>query len=186
MSLNRATLARQLLLAREPLSTPDGVRRIVALQAQSPASPYLALWNRLAGFDPATLDAAYRDRTVVRATLIRMTLHAVHAKDWPVLHGAMAARLRDGRLHDHRYRATGLSDTDGDALLPVLAEFAATPRTAADIEDMLAHRSGVPGRWLWWALRTFAPLHHVPTGGPWAYGPRPATYVAAQGSQAAD
>ncbi|GAB7036510.1 MULTISPECIES: winged helix DNA-binding domain-containing protein [Catenuloplanes] len=181
--LNRATLARQLLLARAPLSTPDGVRRVVALQAQSPASPYLALWNRLSGFDPATLDAAFADSTVVRATLVRMTLHAVHADDWPVLHGAMAPRLRDGRLYDQRYRGTGLSDVDGDALLPALAEFAATPRTGADIEAMLAERTGVPGRWVWWALRTFAPLRHVPTGGPWAYGPPPATYVAAAGSR---
>ncbi|GAB7051370.1 winged helix DNA-binding domain-containing protein [Catenuloplanes indicus] len=184
--LNRATLARQLLLAREPLSTPDGARRVVALQAQSPASPYLALWNRLSGFDPATLDAAFADGTVVRATLVRMTLHAVHADDWPVLHGAMAHRLRDGRLYDQRYRSTGLSDVDGDGLLPALTEFAATPRTGADIETMLAERSGVPGRWVWWALRTFAPLRHVPTGGPWAYGPPPATYVAAQGSRSPD
>ncbi|WP_306839323.1 winged helix DNA-binding domain-containing protein [Catenuloplanes nepalensis] len=181
--LNRATLARQLLLAREPLSTADGVRRVVALQAQSPASPYLALWNRLSGFDPAALDAAFADGTVVRATLVRMTLHAVHAEDWPILHGAMAPRLRDGRLHDNRYTGTGLSDADGDALLPALAEFAGTPRTGADIEAMLAERSGAPGRWVWWALRTFAPLRHVPTGGPWAYGPPPATYVAAAGSR---
>ncbi|MDR7276403.1 winged helix DNA-binding domain-containing protein [Catenuloplanes atrovinosus] len=185
-SLNRAALARQLLLARAPLSTPEGVRRVVALQAQSPASPYLALWNRLAGFDPATLDAAYADGTVVRATLIRMTLHAAHADDWPVLHGAMAPRLRDGRLYDQRYTSTGLSDVDGDALLPALAEFAATPRTGTDIETMLTERSGVPGRWVWWALRTFAPLHHVPTGGPWAFGPPPATYVAARGSRPAE
>jgi len=54
--LNRATLARQLLLRREPLGTADAVRRLLALQAQQPASPYLALWNRLDGFDPAELD----------------------------------------------------------------------------------------------------------------------------------
>ena len=79
--LNRATLERQLLLRREPLTVADAVRRIVALQAQEPASPYLALWNRLAGFDPADLDAALTDRTVVKATLMRITLHAVHAED---------------------------------------------------------------------------------------------------------
>ena len=57
--LNRATLARQLLLERAPLNVTDAVRRVVALQAQQPASPYLALWNRLAGFDPAELDNAF-------------------------------------------------------------------------------------------------------------------------------
>ncbi len=54
--LNRATLDRQLLLRRRRLSVAEGVRRIMALQAQEPASPYLALWNRLAGFDPAELN----------------------------------------------------------------------------------------------------------------------------------
>ena len=49
--LNRATLARQLLLRRERLDVVDAVRRIVAIQAQEPASPYIALWNRL---DPST------------------------------------------------------------------------------------------------------------------------------------
>jgi hypothetical protein len=29
----------------------------------------------------------------------------------------------------------------------------------------------------WWALRTFAPLHHAPTGGPWSFGTRP-SYIA--------
>lgn len=52
-ALNRATLARQLLLGRESLDVQDAVRRVVALQAQEPASPYIALWNRLSGFDPA-------------------------------------------------------------------------------------------------------------------------------------
>ena len=57
--LNRATLGRQLLLRREPLGAAEGVRRVVALQAQEAVSPYIALWNRLAGFDPGDLDAAF-------------------------------------------------------------------------------------------------------------------------------
>ena len=56
--LNRATLARQLLLRRERLRWV-AVHRLLALQAQEPASPYLALWNRVDGFDPADLDKAY-------------------------------------------------------------------------------------------------------------------------------
>jgi len=55
--LNRATLDRQMLLRRESMEVVDAVRRLVALQAQEPASPYLALWNRLADFDPAELDS---------------------------------------------------------------------------------------------------------------------------------
>jgi hypothetical protein len=49
----------------------DVVRDLVAVQAQHPAS----LWNRVADFDPDAPDAAFADRTLVRATLVRITLH---------------------------------------------------------------------------------------------------------------
>ena len=55
--LNRATLERQRLLRREPLDVVEAVRAVCGLQAQSPASPYLALWNRVAQFDAAQLTA---------------------------------------------------------------------------------------------------------------------------------
>lgn len=48
------------------------VRRVVALQAQEAASPSIALWNPLAAFDPADLDAAFAERAVVKATLLRL------------------------------------------------------------------------------------------------------------------
>src|SRR4051795_2527839 len=88
LALNRATLARQLLLERVPLPVVDAVRRVVALQAQNPASPYLALWNRITGFKAGDLDAAYADHTVVKASLMRITLHAVAADDYPVFQHA--------------------------------------------------------------------------------------------------
>src|SRR5918999_4855038 len=118
--LNRATLGRQLLLAREPLDVAAAVRRLAALQAQEAASPYVALWNRLAGFDPDDLDAAYAERTVVRATLLRITSHAVHAEDYPAFHNAMMPSLRASRLHDRRFTSSGLTVADVDALLPHL------------------------------------------------------------------
>jgi Winged helix DNA-binding domain len=176
--LNRATLGRQLLLRREPLAAAEGVRRVVAVQAQDAASPYLALWNRLAGFDPGDLDAALGERAVVRATLLRITLHAVHADDYPAFHSAMLPSLRAARLHDRRYTGSGLSIADADALLPQLLEFAGRPRTRAEIEELLAARLGADKPRMWWALRTFAPLLHVPTGGPWSFGPG-SSFVAA-------
>lgn len=179
--LNRATLGRQLLLRREPLSVTDAVRRIVALQAQQPASPYLALWNRLADFDPADLDAAFADRLLVKATLVRITLHVVHVEDWPTFHNAMVPRLRDARLYDQRFRVSGLSVADADALLPHVSAFAARPRSGGEIEEMLAARLGERKKGVWWALRTFAPVQYAPTGGPWSYG-APASFVAARGA----
>jgi hypothetical protein len=171
--LNRATLGRQLLLAREPLDVAAAVRRLAALQAQEAASPYVALWNRLAGFDPADLDAAFADRKVVRATLLRITSHAVHAEDYPAFHNAMVPSLRASRLHDRRFTSSGLTIADADALLPHLLEFAAQPRGKAEVEDLLEARLGDRNPRAWWALRTFAPLWHAPTGGPWSFGPRP-------------
>jgi Winged helix DNA-binding domain len=176
--LNRATLGRQLLLGRKRLDVADAVRRVVALQAQEAASPYLALWNRLDRFDPARLDAAFADRAVVKATLMRITLHAVHAEDYPAFHAAMVSSLRASRLHDHRFTSTGLSIADADAVLPEVLAFAARPRTKAEVEELLEARLGEPKPRMWWALRTFAPLLHNPTGGPWSFGPR-GSFVAA-------
>jgi hypothetical protein len=176
--LNRATLGRQLLLRREPLDVVEAVRRIVAIQAQEAASPYIALWNRIAGFEPADLDAAFADRAVVKASLIRLTLHAVHAADYPPLHGAMQSSLRASRLFDRRYTTSGLSTADVDALLPHLLEYASRPRSKAEIEGMIADRLGDLNPWAWWALKTFAPLHHAPTGGAWSFGTK-ASFVAA-------
>ena len=177
--LNRATLGRQMLLRRERLDVVDGVRRIVALQAQEPASPYLALWNRIANFDPADLDAAFTDRSVVKASLIRLTLHAVVAEDYPSFHRAMLSSLRSSRLSDGRYTTSGLSTADADALVPHLLRFASRPRAKAEIEDLLETRLGERNHpRAWWALKSFAPLHHAPTGGPWSFGIK-ASFVAA-------
>jgi hypothetical protein len=160
--LNRATLGRQLLLRREALDISDAVRRVVALQAQLPASPYLALWNRLTAFDPADLDAAFAGYTLVRATLMRLTLHVVHAGDYPAMHQAMQPTLRGPRLGDRRFTTSGLSAADADALVPDLLAFTARPRTAAEAEAWLGARLTVPGKGVWWALRSFAPLLQAP------------------------
>jgi hypothetical protein len=177
--LNRATLARQLLLRREPLDVVDAVRRIVALQAQEPASPYLALWNRLSPFDPADLDRAFAEHTVVKATLMRVTLHAVHADDHPAFREAMQETLRSARLHDRRFKATGLTVDDAEALVPHLVRFGSRPRTNAEFEAFLESKVGpTPKPGPWWAFRSVAPFVHAPTGAPWTFGPRPA-YVAA-------
>ena len=176
--LNRATLARQLLLEREPLSVSDAVRRIVAIQAQEPASPYLALWCRLSGFDPAALDAAFADRVIVRSSLLRLTLHAVHVDDHPAFYRAMLPSLRASRLKDRRFTDTGLTAEDLDDLLPQLRDLLAEPRPQDEIDAFLAEQLGQEQPRAWWALRMFAPLHHAPTGGAWSFE-RQRSFVAA-------
>ncbi|WP_251153044.1 winged helix DNA-binding domain-containing protein [Cellulosimicrobium sp. Marseille-Q4280] len=177
-ALNRATLARQLLLERADLTVPEAVRRVVALQAQHPASPYVALWNRVARFDPADLDAALADRAVVKASLLRIALHLVHAEDYETVHTAMQPSLRAARLHDPRFAVSGISIDEAHALVPYLLAYAAGPRTGAELEAWVDARVPETPRGAWWALRTFAPLRHVPTGGPWSFGTS-ASYVAA-------
>jgi hypothetical protein len=178
-ALNRATLARQRLLRREPGTAVDGVRRAVALQAQEAPSPYLALWNRVEGFDPAELDRAFAEQAVVKTQLFRITLHAVAADDYPAFHEAMQVTLRSARLNDRRFRGDGVSIEATDALVPELRDFAREPRTNAAMEAWLDERFGAPKPRVWWALRQYAPFVHAGTGGAWTFGPRPA-YVGAK------
>ncbi|MFF9779025.1 winged helix DNA-binding domain-containing protein [Streptomyces sp. NPDC013978] len=190
-ALNRATLARQLLLSREQLEVTDAVRRIVALQAQHPASPYIALWNRLSPFDPTTLDEALTDHRLVRATLMRITVHTVHADDYTPFREAMEPTLRGSRLGDPRC----LTASDADTFLPPLLDHTdGTVRTAAELRTWLeAHlgatttpntatsdttTSATLDTGAHRMLRHYAPLWHAPTGGPWSFDTRQ-SYVAA-------
>jgi hypothetical protein len=177
--LNRATLARQLLLARARVSPEAAVSRVVALQAQEPASPYVALHNRIADFDPAALDAAFASRSIVKASLMRITLHAVTLADYPALHEAMQASLRAARLNDRRFLATGLTAADADVLLPEVLAHTSTPRTNAEMESWLETRVGpTPRPGIWWAMRHYGPFIHAPVDAPWRFGPRPAYQAA--------
>ncbi|MGW6058116.1 winged helix DNA-binding domain-containing protein [Streptomyces sp. NPDC055189] len=181
-ALNRATLSRQLLLQRQPLTVQVGVRRVVALQAQQPASPYLALWNRLTGFAPDDLEAAFTGGSVVKATLMRITLHAVHAEDYPAFRAAMQPTLYASRLGS-RFAAAGLSPADAEALVPEVLDFTRTPRTSAEMQAWVEERLGADKKdGAWWGLKGYAPLHHAPTDAPWSFGHRP-SFVAAPGGR---
>lgn len=172
--LNRATLERQLLTGRARLPVVEAVRRVVALQAQEPASPYLALWNRVVGFDPAELDAAFAGGQVLKAPLMRITLQAVHRDDYPAFRHAMASSLRASRVHDRRFTGLGLTAEQVDSLIPDLLAFTAEPRSNADLDAWARNRLGdLPPPGAWWALRTYGPFVHAPSGLPWTFGARP-------------
>jgi hypothetical protein len=82
--LNRATLARQLLLERRKLSPSAAIERLVGMQAQWPPAPYVGLWTRVEGFRREALERLLRRGDVLKATVMRGTLHLVTARDYPV------------------------------------------------------------------------------------------------------
>ncbi|MEU6684491.1 winged helix DNA-binding domain-containing protein [Streptomyces sp. NPDC046832] len=94
-ALNRATLARQLLLERADLPVLDAVGHLGGLQAQEPQEPFAGLWSRLRAFDPAELSGLLTGRRVVRTHLMRRTVHLVTADDvvaWRSRHDGMLRR----------------------------------------------------------------------------------------------
>ncbi|WP_168200889.1 winged helix DNA-binding domain-containing protein [Allokutzneria sp. NRRL B-24872] len=91
-ALNRASLARQLLLDRADVPVLDAVAHLGGLQAQEPQEPFIGLWSRLRDFDPAALDELLIGRQVVRTHLMRRTVHLVTSADvlaWRSRHDAM-------------------------------------------------------------------------------------------------
>ncbi|MFF3611618.1 winged helix DNA-binding domain-containing protein [Streptomyces sp. NPDC002580] len=144
-ALNRATLARQLLLDRADLPVLDAVAHLCGLQAQEPQEPFVGLWSRLRAFDPAVLDDLLVRRDVVRTHLMRRTVHLLAADDvrgWRARHDAM---LRQRVLGTYRRELDGV---DLDELATAGRELMADgePRSAADMVGALAERWPAPGR----------------------------------------
>jgi DNA glycosylase AlkZ-like len=88
--LSRATLARQLLLERAPLTATAAVEHLVGVQAQWPPAPYVGLWTRTEGFRREQLEEELRRGAVVKATVMRQTLHLVTPRDYALIRSAMS------------------------------------------------------------------------------------------------
>src|SRR3954466_9496118 len=83
--LNRALLARQLLLERSAAPLPRALERIGGIQAQYAPSMYFGLWSRLRDLDPAAITRGLERRSRGQATLIRSTIHLLSPEDcWPL------------------------------------------------------------------------------------------------------
>jgi hypothetical protein len=88
--LNRATLARQLLLQRKRLSPTALIERLVGMQAQWPSAPYVGMWSRVASFRREALERELATGAVVKATVMRQTLHLVTTRDYGLIRAAMS------------------------------------------------------------------------------------------------
>ncbi|MEE8584316.1 MAG: crosslink repair DNA glycosylase YcaQ family protein, partial [Acidobacteriota bacterium] len=91
--LNRATLARQVLLGRQGVPTSAAIERLVGLQAQLARPPYVGLWTRLRDFRRQDLARLIEGRTVIKATLMRATLHLCTADDYLLFRTALQPML---------------------------------------------------------------------------------------------
>jgi hypothetical protein len=160
--INRATLARQMLLARERITPLAAIERLIGLQAQWPRPPFVGLWTRLDGFERAHLAQLFEARTVVRATFIRATIHVLTAKDFlalrpviqPILVGGLQAILK-GRL----------DGIDLDALTTKARALVADgPRTFEELRDaFLREDPDCDERAMGYAVRMLLPLVQVPS-----------------------
>ncbi|WP_077797568.1 winged helix DNA-binding domain-containing protein [Streptomyces sp. JHA26] len=133
-ALNRATLARQLLLRRAPVSAEDAVAHLVGLQAQNVKPPYYALAARLDGFGPEDLSAPMAGRRVARIVTLRSTIHTHTADDCLTLRPLVQA-ARDRELGSFR---KGLAGVDLDRLAVVARELVeAEPHTMGQLRRAL-------------------------------------------------
>lgn len=164
-SLNRATLARQLLLGRAEMSARDAVGHLLGLQAQNVKPPYFQLHARLAGFRPAELAGLMESREVVRMVTMRSTIHTHTADD------ALTLRplVQPARDREVNYFRKGLVGVDLDRLAELARAFVdAEPRTMAELrEELLGEWPDADPQSLSVAARCLLPLVQVTPRGVW-------------------
>lgn len=166
--LNRAFLARQMLISRCPVTVAVVLDRLLGLQAQEAAPPFVGLWTRIEGFQRDDLARLIRDRAVVRATLLRGTLHLAGAGDYlayrstfqPLFDAALKSVLRD--------RTSGV---DVAALVESGRRlFADEPRTFTRMREALLELfPGGDDRAMGYTVRMRVPLVSIPDDSRWAY-----------------
>jgi hypothetical protein len=158
--MNRALLARQLLLERASLPIDEAVEQVGGLQTQYAPSGYVGLWTRLTGFQRDDLTRALEDRRVVQATLMRTTIHIVSRGEfWRYAMGVRQAR----RAWALRIPATP-AGSDGEAAMVARAEamrvaLADGPKSVKELGQLGAGFVGNSSLWV--------DIVRVPPSGTW-------------------
>jgi hypothetical protein len=166
--LNRATLARQLLLQRKPSSASAVIEQLGGMQAQWPPAPYVGIWSRAASFKRETLERSLVTGAVVKASLMRNTLHLVTRRDYPVFWTA---------LHDIPSWPDPEAIAEGLRLAPLIRELAlAGPLRAQEALAYLEREHGLDVEShrlrVWHVARTRSHVTHAPETALWSSRPR--------------
>lgn len=160
--LTAALAARQLLLERHRLAPAAAIRLLTPLQGQHPPAPYLALAARLEGFARADLEAALASRSVVKTTIMRLTLHVAAAGDYP-------AYAQFTRLTRMRHWRSTYAHLDEAEVAAELGAWLSKPRTNLEIRERVGRYDGVaddaPTPVIF--ARTLLPLVQLPPAGFW-------------------
>jgi hypothetical protein len=174
-AVNRALLARQLLLERQvlPAGEPDRTARVmqtiehlIGLQAQAPFPPYYGLHSRLDGFRPEDLATLITDRSVVRIALMRGTIHLVSARDCLPLRRLLQPVIERGMRGAFGKQLAGVDPAELAAAGRRLVE--AEPMTFAQLGQALAAQwPDHPPAALAQGVRTYVPLVQVPPRAVW-------------------
>jgi hypothetical protein len=157
--LNRALLARQLLLERAKTSLPRALERVAGIQAQYAPSMYVGLWTRLAGFERDDLDRALGRRSVVQATLMRVTIHLVSKRDYWPFEMAVREERRANWFNPNRPDAR----TVGAAARRARKALADGPLSRSELDEAL----GKPGSQVFNGIGMDVDLVRVPPSGTW-------------------
>jgi hypothetical protein len=167
-AINRATLARQLLLERSTLSPIAAVEHLVGLQSQTPQTWYTGLWSRLVDFDPSAFGELLETRQVVRLPMMRSTIHLVSARDAIALRPPMQSVGERGALSAYGKSWAGLDLDAVAAAARSLLEKADQPLTFAELGALLKQKwPERDGPALAQAARTLLALVQTPPRGVW-------------------
>ncbi len=175
-SLSRATLARQMLLAREKITAVRAIERIAGMQAQLARPPFVGLWTRITGFRREELARAIGKHEVVRGPFFRGTLHIVSAKDFVLFRALMQRALDTGMRAILKNR---FDDLDRAAITAMARKFFLEPRTFDELRVVLEKAKAKDVRGQAFAARMFVPLMQVPSDDMWSY-PNSARFTLAE------